>query len=84
MCIRDRDVSKAYFQCHTDITIPYKELAEISAVKANGEKIMIIQDGHFVLPGTEELNEPLKELEESVSYTHLDVYKRQDIPSGRI
>lgn len=61
---RREDVSKAYFQCHTDITIPYKELAEISAVKANGEKIMIIQDGRFVLPGTEELNEPLKELEE--------------------
>lgn len=60
--LRTEDVSKAYFNCHTDITIPYEELAEISVLKANGEKIAILKDGHFVLEGTEVLNEPLIEM----------------------
>lgn len=30
--LRKEDVSKAYFQCHTDITIPYEELEEIAVV----------------------------------------------------
>lgn len=60
--LRTEDVSKAYFNCHTDITIPYEELAEISVLKANGEKIVILKDGHFVLEGTEVLNEPLIEM----------------------
>lgn len=60
--LRKEDVSKAYFQCHTDITIPYEELQEISVVTAKGEKIVILEDARFVLPGTEILNEPLKEL----------------------
>lgn len=59
--LRKEDVSKAYFQCHTDITIPYEELAEISVIKADGGKIIVLQDGHFVLSGTELLNEPLIE-----------------------
>lgn len=57
--LRDTDVSKAYFQCHTDITIPYDELGELSVLTASGEKRVIIQDGQFVLPGCEELNEAL-------------------------
>lgn len=61
--LRKEDLSKAYFQCHTDITIPYKELAKISVVKPNGEEIVILEDCRFVLPGTEALNEPLKEIE---------------------
>ena len=60
--LRKEDVSKAYFQCHTDITIPYEELQEISVVTKTGEKLMILEDGKFVVPGTEELNEPFKEL----------------------
>lgn len=60
--LRKEDVSKAYFQCHTDITIPYEELEEISVVKPDGEKIMILKDTRFVLEGTEMLNEPLAEL----------------------
>ena len=60
--LRKEDVSKAYYQCHTDITIPYEELAEISVVTEQGEKIMILQDGRFVVPGTEKLNEPFQEL----------------------
>lgn len=58
--LRKEDVSKAYFNCHTDITIPYDELGEISVVKADGSRILILSDGRFVLPGTEILNEPLE------------------------
>ncbi len=57
--LRDTDVSKAYFQCHTDITIPYDELGELSVLTVSGEKFVIIQDGQFVLPGCEELNRAL-------------------------
>lgn len=55
--LRNEDLSKAYFSCHTDITIPYDELGEITAVTKNGEEIVIIKDGRFVIPGTELLNE---------------------------
>ncbi len=55
--LRKEDVSKAYFHCHTDITIPYDELAEISVMTSDGTKIVILQDGRFVLEGTEPLNE---------------------------
>ena len=54
--LRDRDVSKAYFQCHTDITIPYDELGELAVVAKTGRTVPIILDGQFVLPGCEELN----------------------------
>ncbi len=60
--LRREDVSKAYFQCHTDITLPYEELREISVITKDREKLMILEDGKFVVPGTEELNEPFKEL----------------------
>ena len=59
--LRKEDVSKAYFHCHTDITIPYEELEEISVVTKEGKNIILIENGRFVLPGTEVLNEPLKE-----------------------
>lgn len=48
-----------YFQCHTDITIPYEELDTITAIGLGGEEIPLIRKGMFVLPGTERLNEPL-------------------------
>ncbi|MBE6051467.1 MAG: leucyl aminopeptidase [Clostridium sp.] len=55
--LRKTDMSKAYFGCHTDITIPYDELGEIAVYTKNGEKTVIIKDGRFVLKGTEKLNE---------------------------
>ena len=58
---RKTDPDKAYFSCHTDITLPYDELGEISAVKKDGSSITIIRDGRFVLDGTEELNKPMDE-----------------------
>lgn len=59
---RHSNMEEAYFQCHTDITIPYDELGEITVYKKNGETITLLKDGRFVLAGTEELNEALKEL----------------------
>ena len=55
---RKEDPSKAYFGCHTYITIPYRELQSVAVEKADGTTIPLIEDGRFVLPGTEELNEP--------------------------
>lgn len=55
--LRKTDLKNAYFNCHTDITIPYDELGELSAVAKDGSKIVIIKDKRFVLPGTEVLNE---------------------------
>lgn len=60
--LRRIDAGKAYFGCHTDITIPYEELGEITVVKKDGSLIPIIEDSRFVLPGTEELNRVLEEL----------------------
>lgn len=57
---RAEDVSKAYFHCHTDITIPYDELGSITVVTPAGEEIPLLENGRFVLPGTEILNEPLE------------------------
>ncbi len=53
---RHEDYSKAYFNCHTDITIPYHELDSIRVIHADGTKVSLIEGGRFVLPGTEELN----------------------------
>lgn len=58
--LRHTEISKAYFNCHTDITIPFDELGDIVAVSESGERINIISEGKFVLPGTEKLNEPIE------------------------
>lgn len=60
--LRTEDVSKAYFNCHTDITIPYDELGRITVIRGDGSTEDIIVNGRFVVPGTEKLNEPLDEL----------------------
>lgn len=57
--LRSEDPLKAYFHCHTDITIPYEEIGLIEAIKPDGERIALLKDGRFVLPGTEELNKAL-------------------------
>ena len=59
--LRKVDAGKAYFGCHTDITIPYEEI-EFIRVEKNGREIAsIIENGRFSLPGTEELNRVLDE-----------------------
>lgn len=57
--LRKEDTSRAYFNCHTDITIPYDELDSIRVETADGNISYVIRDGRFVVPGTEELNGPL-------------------------
>ena len=57
--LRKKDVNLAYFGCHTDVTIPYDELGLIEVIREDGTREKIIENGRFVLPGTEELNEPL-------------------------
>lgn len=56
--LRKTDPSKAYFGCHTDITIPYDELGSIIAYDDQGNSYPIIIEGRFVLEGCEALNEP--------------------------
>ena len=58
---RKDDISKAYFNCHTAITIPYDELGAITVIRHDGSTCDIIRDGRFVLEGVE-----------AVSYTHLE------------
>ena len=59
---RKTDPDFRYFECHTDVTIPYEELGSITAVDAEGVRYPVIVDGRFVVEGTEELNEPLDEI----------------------
>lgn len=56
---RKENVEQAYFNCHTDITIPYDELDCITVIREDGTTVDVIRDGKFVVPGTEELNKPL-------------------------
>ncbi len=60
--IRKTDEEAAYTYCHTDITLPYESILFISAVMCNSDKVDIIREGKFVLPGTESLNKYLDEL----------------------
>jgi hypothetical protein len=60
---RKKNPEEAYFNCHTDITIPYDELGEISVVREDNTVEVILEDGKFVLNGCEELNDPFSELE---------------------
>ncbi|MDO4620107.1 MAG: aminopeptidase [Lachnospiraceae bacterium] len=59
--IRKTDLSKAYYGCHTDITIPYDELDVIEVIRPDGSKQSLLAGGRFVLAGTESLNAPLDE-----------------------
>jgi aminopeptidase len=59
--LRKTDPSKAYFNCHTDITLPYDELKEITVYRKDGTSATIIENGRFVLEGTQELNKAFDE-----------------------
>ncbi|MCB5279258.1 MAG: aminopeptidase [Candidatus Cloacimonetes bacterium] len=62
---RKDDPVNAYLMHHTDITLPYEMLEFICAVSHDGKHSDIIRNGRFVIPGTEELNIPLIEMEET-------------------
>ncbi|MBR1893196.1 MAG: aminopeptidase [Lachnospiraceae bacterium] len=59
---RKSDTDFTYFECHTDVTIPYDELDTITAIDDEGNRYPIISDGRFVVEGTEELNIPLADI----------------------
>ena len=59
--LRKTAPEKAYFQCHTDITIPFEELESIIVFTKDKNETIILRDGLFVLEGTEELNSVLEE-----------------------
>lgn len=58
--LRKTEPDKAYYNCHTDITIPYDEIGNITAVRADGTRTDIIVNARFVLEGCEELNKPFE------------------------
>ena len=60
--LRREDPMKAYYGCHTDVTLPYDELGEITGVRQDGSEIVLYRNGRFVLPGCEELNKALNTL----------------------
>lgn len=60
--LRTSKPQEAYFNCHTDITLPYDEIGEIAVYVKDGTKIPIIQNARFVLEGTEELNKAFDEV----------------------
>lgn len=62
--LRRTNPEKAYYGCHTDITIPFAELGKIEAIHSDGSRVILLENGRFVLPGTQELNLPLEKLEE--------------------
>ncbi len=55
--LRNSAPDLAYFNCHTDITLPYDEIREIAVVTREGKTIPIIENTRFVLEGTQSLNE---------------------------
>ncbi len=64
--LRKENPKKAYFNCHTDITIPYEALGRIVAVNKERVEVPIILDGRFVLDGTLRLNDPFQNEEEEL------------------
>ena len=65
--LRKENPKKAYFNCHTDITIPYEALGRIVAVNKERVEVPIILDGRFVLDGTFRLNDAFQKTETSES-----------------
>ena len=46
---------------YIDITIPYDEISALYGYTEYGEKIFILKDGKFILPGTDKLNHGMEE-----------------------
>ena len=54
---RKTDIKNAYFNCHTDITVPLAELGDIFTNETDGSHTYIVKNGKFVLKGCEVLND---------------------------
>jgi len=57
--LRKTKIDSAYTNTHIDISLPYDVIEYISVITSSGNKINIIENGRFVLSGTEELNKHL-------------------------
>jgi len=55
--LRKTEPDKAYYNCHTDITIPYDEIGNITVVAEDATRTDLIKNGRFVLDGTLALND---------------------------
>lgn len=62
--LRKTEIEKAYYNCHTDITIPYNEIGEIAVIRPDDTRIPLIRDGRFVIAGAEGLNTGLEALKQ--------------------
>lgn len=60
---RREDPINAYTQKHMDITLPYEMLESITVIRRDGTRQDIIRNGLFVVPGTDELNIPLYDMQ---------------------
>ncbi|MEZ7893518.1 MAG: aminopeptidase [Candidatus Wallbacteria bacterium] len=56
--LRKKNIDKAYTNVHVDITLPYESIGVIEACAAGAVPVKIIENGRFILKGTEKLNEP--------------------------
>lgn len=54
-----RNGAQVYTNVHTDITLAFDELAKLEGIRTDGARVPILENGRFVLAGTEILNEPL-------------------------
>ncbi len=54
-----RKTSDCYVNFHTDITIPFSDMALFAGVKSDGEELPIIKDGKFVAKCADSLNKYL-------------------------
>ncbi|MCK5034854.1 MAG: aminopeptidase [Candidatus Sabulitectum sp.] len=54
--LRKENPEQAYTSTHNDVTIPYSSLDSVTAVHPDGTTTEIINEGRYVLPGTEYLN----------------------------
>ena len=57
--LRLKQPDEAYTDIHIDITIPYRDIGELTGYTPKGNAIAILKEGLFVLEGCEELNGPL-------------------------
>ena len=54
--MRDTDISRAYFQCHTDITIPSANFSQISLYSSSFRNTLVTCSSPFVPASNGEVN----------------------------
>ena len=81
MCIRDRsEEERAIFEEGFDLVNQVQREEWVSAVEAAKDRAENEQGVQFLYPDTKPFQEACASMHDSmpVSYTHLDVYKRQE------